>query len=103
MNIHRRRAVISRAVHGEALEAADGAETFAVGVEFRVNTFTINAQTSPAVASDADGDFAVARQINGSGDDTFTVRGGYWCQLSNRPGPPISGINGGGQVARSAC
>src|SRR5688572_8274596 len=35
------------------------------GGEFPVNTFTTNAQTIPAVAADADGDFVVAWQSEG--------------------------------------
>ncbi len=60
MSIHRRRAALSRAVHCELLERRMLLSLAPAGPEFRVNTFTTNAQSVPAVAADADGDFVVA-------------------------------------------
>jgi hypothetical protein len=50
----------------------------AVGGQFQVNTYTSNAQLAPSVAADADGDFVVAWESNGSsGGDAipFSVQG----------------------------
>ncbi|MEZ0368414.1 MAG: hypothetical protein ACAI44_04920 [Candidatus Sericytochromatia bacterium] len=49
----------------------------AVGTEFRVNSVTLNVQSSPAVALDADGDFLIAWQSqpqDGSGFGIFARR-----------------------------
>lgn len=43
-------------VHAQRYDASGVAQ----GVEFRVNTFTTNSQSSPSVAMDADGDFVIA-------------------------------------------
>ncbi|MCP4662000.1 MAG: hypothetical protein GY856_41890, partial [bacterium] len=48
-----------------------------VGGELQVNTYTTNAQETPAVAMDADGDFVVVWQSYGSSgaDDNLSVQG----------------------------
>ena len=59
----------SSSVQGQRF-AAGGA---ALGGEFQVNTYTSSGQSSPSVASDAEGDFVVVWTSNGSsGGDTLT-------------------------------
>jgi hypothetical protein len=53
----------------------------AQGSEFRVNATTANAQSQPAVAMDADGDFVVVWSGNGPGDD-----GGVFAQRFSAAG-----------------
>src|SRR5207248_5028048 len=50
-----------------------GAAGATVGGEFRVNTYTTNAQYEAAVASDAVGDFVVAWQSIGQDGSNFGV------------------------------
>jgi len=50
-------------IHGQRYNAAGTA----AGSEFQVNTYTTSHQRFPAVAMDADGDFVVVWQSNGSG------------------------------------
>ena len=54
-------------VHGQRYSAAGVPQ----GAEFQVNSYTAGDQRSPAIATDADGDFVVVWQSNGSsGGDT---------------------------------
>jgi hypothetical protein len=57
----------SYSIQGQRYNAAGAAQ----GSQFQVNTYTTNNQRHPSVAMDADGDFVVAWQSNGSsGTDT---------------------------------
>jgi hypothetical protein len=56
------------------------------GDEFRVNTYTTNSQTEPAVAMDADGDFVIAWYGSGAGDDY-----GVFAQRYNAAAVPQGG------------
>ena len=61
-----------------------------VGNEFRVNTYTTDAQTQPQAASDAEGNFVVVWNSNGQDefvDDTFEDYG-IFAQLYNADGTP---------------
>ncbi|MDQ1348589.1 MAG: hypothetical protein QG573_1964, partial [Acidobacteriota bacterium] len=61
-------------VQGQRYSAAGAPQ----GAQFQVNSFTTSFQLSPAIASDADGDFVVVWESQGSsGDDTssFSVQG----------------------------
>ena len=67
-----------------------GGQTFPLGGEFQVNTYTSNSQLFPSVASDPDGNFVVVWQSNGSsGTDTsnFSIQG----QRYASDGLPIGG------------
>ena len=44
-----------------------------LGSEFQVNTYTIETQTNPAAAMDADGDFVVAWQSNGQDGSQYGI------------------------------
>jgi hypothetical protein len=63
----------SAGIYAQAYDSAGTAH----GGEFRVNTFTTNAQQAPVVAMDADGDFVVAWESNlqdGSGFGVYAQR-----------------------------
>ena len=66
----RRRASASGAILAacERLEQRALLSLTAAGAEFRLNTFTTNSQSNPAVAMDGDGEFVVAWQSAGSQD-----------------------------------
>src|SRR5262249_34562695 len=57
----------------------------AVGVEFRVNTFTTNSQANPAVAMDAVGNFVIAWQSLGQDGSQF----GIYAQRYGAAGAPL--------------
>jgi hypothetical protein len=59
----------SHAVYAQRYNAAGVAQ----GGEFRVNTFTNNSQSSPAVAMDGDGDFVIAWQSFGQDGSNFGI------------------------------
>src|SRR5688572_24651372 len=73
--------VDARAARIEALERRMLLSLAPAGAEFRVNTFTTNAQDTPAVAADADGDFVVVWQGSGTGDGN-----GIFAQVYNKAG-----------------
>ena len=61
-------------IHGQRYNSAGAAQ----GGEFQVNTYTTNSQSRPAVAMDADSDFVVVWQSDGSsGTDTeyYSIQG----------------------------
>jgi hypothetical protein len=62
-----------------------------VGVEFRVNTYTIGMQSNPCVAMDSRGNFAIVWESegqDGGGSSTWGDRGVY-AQLYDRNGVPV--------------
>ena len=59
-----------------------------LGSQFRVNTFTVNAQTVPSVGMDPDGDFTIAWQSEGQGLSYFNT---IQAQRYDRNGNPLGG------------
>jgi len=58
----------------------------AQGSEFRVNSFTTNAQSNTTIALDADGDFVVSWQSNGQDEPAQATLSGIYAQRYNAAG-----------------
>ena len=94
-------------IQGQRYDAAG----IALGSQFQVNTYTTSYQIFAAVAMDADGDFVVAWQSNGSdGTDTssFSIRRRRYDSAGARPGHEFqvndytTGTQGSASVASDA-
>jgi hypothetical protein len=72
-------------IYAQRFDAAGVAQ----GSEFRVNTFTLQAQTQPAVAMDADGDFVVAWQSEGYDGSHYGVFARRFNAAGEPQGPEI--------------
>ncbi len=85
------RALAALGLDGPAAPAAMGAlDATPAGSQFQVNTYTTNDQQRPSVAIDADGDFVVVWQSDGSGG-TDTDRMSVQAQRYTAAGTPAGG------------
>ena len=85
-------------IHGQRYDANGSA----VGTQFRVNTVTTGDQLNPSVAVDADGDFVVVWESNGSsGSDTdsTSIQGQRYAGPPSEPPTVVPALSPSGLIA----